>query len=430
MCNKQYDFIKDKYRQLNIYVNGYKKLQNSSHATEQNLNLFRLAYCSIFYLIENAVINKEIIRTNDNPTKIEGQYSKRRMLVSIYEMNKHLFGVNEKTEKKSLWNVTKQTLEIYDAKGCGEIDIEIDSFKKLFVNNKTKDSRGIFEHYSKMPKDFEKEIEELTADVDNVYMPNFLSIISKIVSIVTKCIKNDTNLGAFIDVSLDVDNEPESNPIEPLENLHQFQMSICNKQVDYFSSFDSIYTFSDELSKYVKGQPDNKARLQKDFNELEFICSQIHRDILYAQLSVSRSDSKVEQLLNVRYIFRHLHEGFKQIYGYTPNTQDVNSYWSRLIRPYIHGITDERIIEEFNKMDSRLKAYSMTDISDENKRAVLTHIRIIAKKQDDYIPDLIDWCQSTSLFTELEYLSDFLNIINEMSGFVRKFRNVVMATYK
>ena len=81
-------------------------------------------------------------------------------------------------------------------------------------------------------------------------------------------------------------------------------------------------------------------------------------------------------------------------------------------------------------MDSRLKAYSTTDISDENKRAVLTHIRIIAKKQDDYIPDLIDWCQSTSLFTELEYLSDFLNIINEMSGFVRKFRNVVMATYK
>ena len=83
MCNKQYDFIKDEYRQLNIYVNGYKKLQNSSYATEQNLNLFRLAYCSFFYLIENAVINKEIIRTNDNPTKIEGQYSKRRMLVSI-----------------------------------------------------------------------------------------------------------------------------------------------------------------------------------------------------------------------------------------------------------------------------------------------------------------------------------------------------------
>ena len=41
MCNKQYDFIKDEYRQLNIYVNGYKKLQNSSYATEQNLNLFR-----------------------------------------------------------------------------------------------------------------------------------------------------------------------------------------------------------------------------------------------------------------------------------------------------------------------------------------------------------------------------------------------------
>ena len=41
-------------------------------------------------------------------------------------------------------------------------------------------------------------------------------------------------------------------------------------------------------------------------------------------------------------------------------------------------------------MDSRLSDYSMTDISDEKKRAILTHIRIIEKKQEDYIPDLID----------------------------------------
>ena len=56
----------------------------------------------------------------------------------------------------------------------------------------------------------------------------------------------------------------------------------------------------------------------------------------------------------------------------------------------------------------------MTDISDEKKRSILTHIIIIEKKQEDYIPDLIDWCQSTSLFTKLEYISDFLNIMIEM----------------
>ena len=65
-------------------------------------------------------------------------------------------------------------------------------------------------------------------------------------------------------------------------------------------------------------------------------------------------------------------------------------------------------------MDSRLNDYSMTDISDEKKRSILTHIIIIEKKQEDYIPDLIDWCQSTSLFTKLEYISDFLNIMIEM----------------
>lgn len=429
LYNQYNDLIKETYRQLNIYVNGYKRLRDSGHATEQNLNLFRLAYCCFFYLLENAVIIREIIRANDN-CEIEGQYSNRRMLVSIYEMNKHLFGVNEKTEKKSLWSFTKQTLVLSDAKECGEIDKKIDSFKKQFVNNKTKESRGIFEHYSNDPKSFEKEMKELTADVDNVYMPIFQSIISKIIIIVTRCICNDINLGIFIDNSLDIDNEPDAYPRMALENQLQNMMDISNNQVAYFSSFDSIYIFSDELSKCVNGKPDNKARLQEDFNELDFICSQIQRDIIYAQLSVSMSESRVEQLLNVRYIFRHLHEGFKQIYGYTPNSQDINSYWSRLIRPYICGITDEKIIEEFNKMDSFLKEYSTTNISDENKRAILTHIRINMRRPDDYIPELLDWCQSTSLFTELKYLYDFQNTMLEMSGFVRDFRNEVMATYK
>lgn len=430
LYNQYNDLIKETYRQLNIYVNGYKKLRDSGHATEQNLNLFRLAYCCFFYLLENAVIIRENIRACDDNSILEERYSIRRMFVSIYEMNKHLFGVNEKTEKKSLWNVTRKTLELFDAKVCAEIDKEIDSFKNQFVNNKTKESRGIFEHYSNDPKSFEKEMKELTADVETVYMRSFQSVISKIIIIVTKCICNDINLGIFIDNSLDIDNEPDAYPRMALENQLQNMMDISNNQVAYFSSFDSIYIFSDELSKCVNGQPDNKARLQEDFNELEFICSQIQRDILYAQLSVSMSESRVEQLLNVRYIFRHLHEGFKQIYGYTPNSQDVNSYWSRLIRPYICGITDEKIIEEFNKMDSFLKEYSTTNISDENKRAILTHIRMNMKKQDDYIPELMDWCQSSSLFTELDYLSDFYNIMNEMSGFVRDFRNVVMANYK
>lgn len=428
--NQQDELIKESFRLLNIYVNGYKMLQDSGPATEQNKNLFRLAYCCLFNLLENAVIRREIIRATDNTYNIEGQYSNRRMLVSIYEMNKHLFGVNEKTEKKSLWNATKQTLELFDAKVCGEIDKEIDSFKKQFVNNKTKDSRGIFEHYSEDPKSFEQEMKELTDDVENIYMPKFQSVISKIVIIVTKCICNDINLGIFIDNSLDIDNESDAYPRMALENQLQNMMVISNKQVAYFSSFDSIYKFSDELSKCVYGKPDNKARLQEDFNELEFICSQIQRDIMYAQLSVSMSESRVEQLLNVRYIFRHLHEGFKQIYGYTANSQDVNSYWSRLIRPYICGITDEKIIEEFNKMDSFLKEYSTTNISDEKKRAILTHIRINMKKPDDYIPELLEWCQSTSLFYELKYLSDFQKTMLEMSGFVRDFRNEVMATYK
>ena len=99
--NQQDELIKESFRLLNIYVNGYKMLQDSGLATEQNKNLFRLAYCCLFNLLENAVIRREIIRATDNTYNIEGQYSNRRMLVSIYEMNKHLFGVNEKTRLAS-----------------------------------------------------------------------------------------------------------------------------------------------------------------------------------------------------------------------------------------------------------------------------------------------------------------------------------------
>ena len=152
--NEQYDLlykqheeiIQFAYKELVIYVSGYRNLQNSGKATDMDLNLFRLLYCSLFSMLENAVIIRENIRACDEKSIIEERYSFRRMLVSIYEMNKHLFGVNEKTVKKSLWNVTKQTLELFDPKVCAEIDKEIDSFKNQFVNNKTKDSRGIFEH--------------------------------------------------------------------------------------------------------------------------------------------------------------------------------------------------------------------------------------------------------------------------------------------
>ena len=124
--NEQYDLlykqheeiIQFAYKELVIYVRGYRNLQNSGKATDMDLNLFRLLYCSLFSMLENAVIIRENIRACDEKSIIEERYSFRRMLVSIYEMNKHLFGVNEKTEKKSLWNVTRKTLELFDAKVC------------------------------------------------------------------------------------------------------------------------------------------------------------------------------------------------------------------------------------------------------------------------------------------------------------------------
>lgn len=418
------------FKELNIYLNGYRNLKDSANSTEDKLNLFRLAYCAWFYAMENCIILREHIRASDMTVGMERAYSLRRMLVSIYEMSKHLFGVEEKSEKRSLWSVTKPILQQMGTHECTVIDGEIMDFKDGFVNLDTKNSRGLFEHYAESPKDLEMEMKRLKAEVGDVHMIRFNIIICKIAKLAAKHISSDMILFQYIDTSVEVDNDPEMTYNESLANLQRFLLIQSNNQVGYNSIFDSFYSLVEEVSKIATGQSSNVARLLNDFNDLHFLCTQIQRDISYAMLSIAESESRIEQLMNVRYVFRHVHEGFKRIYGYTRDSQETTSYWARCIKPYICGIADEQIIKQYHEIETLLKKYSEEDVNDEGKRAVLTHIRVKSKKQDDYIPDLMDWCQSTTLISELGVLTDFQKTITKVSDFTNVLKKEVMKTVK
>ena len=207
-------------------------------------------------------------------------------------------------------------------------------------------------------------------------------------------------------------------------------MMHSDKQVGYNLVFDSFYSLAEQVSIIATGQSSNVARLLKDFNDLHFLCTQIQRDISYAMLSITASESRIEQLMNVRYVFRHVHEGFKRIYGYTRENQESTSYWARCIKPYICGITDEQIINQYHEIETLLKKYSEEDVNDEGKRAVLTHIRVKPKKQDDYISDLMNWYQSTTLISELGVLTDFQKTIMRVSDFTNVLRKEVLKTIR
>ena len=418
------------FKELNIFLNGYRSLKDSANSTEDKLNLFRLAYCAWFYTMENCIILREHIRASDSTVEMERLYSIRRMLVSIYEMSKHLFGVEEKSERRALWSVMKPILRQTDAYECAVIDGEIKVFKDGFINFDTKNSRCLFEHYAEIPKDLEIEMKRLTAEVGDVHMLRFLNIICKIAKLASKCIANDMELTQYVDTSIEVDNEPEMQPSDSLTNLQRILMMHSDKQVGYNLVFDSFYSLAEQVSIIATGQSSNAARLLKDFNDLHFLCTQIQRDISYAMLSITASESRIEQLMNVRYVFRHVHEGFKRIYGYTRENQESTSYWARCIKPYICGITDEQIINQYHEIETLLKKYSEEDVNDEGKRAVLTHIRVKPKKQDDYILDLMDWCQSTTLISELGILTDFQKTIMKVSDFTRGFCKEVMKTVR
>ena len=392
-CYQQYGkLVHVAFKELNIFLNGYRSLKESANSTEDKLNLFRLAYCAWFYTMENCIILREHIRASDSTVEMERLYSIRRMLVSIYEMSKHLFGVEEKSEKRALWS--------------------------------------LFEHYAEIPKDLEMEMKRLTAEVGDVHMLRFLNIICKIAKLASKCIANDMELTQYVDTSIEVDNEPEMQPSDSLTNLQRILMMHSDKQVGYNLVFDSFYSLAEQVSIIATGQSSNVARLLKDFNDLHFLCTQIQRDISYAMLSITASESRIEQLMNVRYVFRHVHEGFKRIYGYTRENQESTSYWARCIKPYICGITDEQIINQYHEIETLLKKYSEEDVNDEGKRAVLTHIRVKPKKQDDYISDLMNWYQSTTLISELGVLTDFQKTIMRVSDFTNVLRKEVLKTIR
>lgn len=427
---QQGKLLLDAFKELNIYLNGYRSPKDSANSTEDKLNLFRLAYCAWFYTMENCIILREHIRASDTTVEMERVYSIRRMLVSIYEMSKHLFGVEEKSERRALWSVMKPILQQTDAYECAVIDGEIKVFKDGFVNFDTKNSRCLFEHYAEIPKDLEMEMKRLTAEVGDVHMLRFLNIICKIAKLASKCIANDMELTQYVDTSIEVDNEPEMQPSDSLTNLQRILMMHSDKQVGYNLVFDSFYSLAEQVCIIATGQSSNVARLLKDFNDLHFLCTQIQRDISYAMLSITASESRIEQLMNVRYVFRHVHEGFKRIYGYTQDTQESTSYWARCIKPYICGIADEQIINQYHEIETLLKKYSEEDVNDEGKRAVLTHIRVKPKKQDDYIPDLMAWCQSTKLILELGVLTDFQKTITKVSDFTNVLRKEVLKTIR
>lgn len=166
----------------------------------------------------------------------------------------------------------------------------------------------------------------------------------------------------YIDTSIEVDNDPEMSYNQSLANLQSTLMIHGDKQVGYNSFFASFYNWVETVSKDAPDSFISRVRILKDFNKLQFLCTQIQRDISYALLSVTVSESRVEQFLNVRYVFRHLHEGFKQIYGFTSDSQGKTSYWARNVKNYIDKIDDESIITRFNEIDALLRDYSGKEV--------------------------------------------------------------------
>ena len=406
------------------YLNAIGRLNREENVREETLNVFRLSCCTWYSLLENSVIQRELFRAE---SQTERTYSIRRLMVTMYEMNKHMFGVEAKTEKRSLWNAAKQPLYQYDSQACSDIERKVQAFKTGFSTMDTKNARGVFEHYAETPVILEHQMESQTANVVNIHMTVFIDIMCSLCKLTTHYIAQDDTLSNYIDASIHFDNDPEMDVNSALISTHKLLLMFSNKNVDNNSTFDYFYTFARKLSLLVSKKDNQKARLMQDMHQIQFLCSQIHRDLLYAQLSVVESESRIEEFLNIRYIFRRMHEGFKRIYGYNEKDHE-KSYWAKTVQPYVGGLDDESILNQFNELEGLLDSYTKGTINDEGKRAVFAHIRVTQKSPEDYIPELFDRIDKTSIKSEFGLLTDFCNITMKLSNFTRDLCKEILKT--
>ena len=410
MYKQQGKILDMMYRDFSGSMEAYKA-GKAAGESDDNLNIFRLKYCAEYCLLELSVEIREHLRAT---SEAERFYSVKRMLVTMQEITKHVFGVIAKSEKKSLWYAVKPILNNFDQTKYAAIDSKVQAYKAGFVSRENKKSRDIFEHYAFKPEDYEDELKKLKAEVGDVHMKAIISVMSDIVLLCTLYIWKGSSLCQYVPANISPKNEPEIETLKSLSNLYKFFFDKTNDQANSFLFFNLFYEFTSKLIDGKNSKYEKLVRIDNDFNQFRIACIQIQRDLSYAQISLSSSEYLVEQYLNVRYIFRRIHDGIKLLYGYDSQSKK-RSLFSCYIAPYISAVTDEYLINEINTIENEIKEYASSNISDEGKRAIYAHVGVSQKSLDDYLLKLFEGLKSNIIFSELTLITDFYLLMNKLS---------------
>lgn len=398
------------YRDFSSSMEAYKA-GKAAGENDYELNIFRLKYCAEYCILELSVEIREHLRAT---SEAERFYSVKRMLVTIQEITKHVFGVIPKSEKNSLWNAVKPILMNYDQTKYAAIDNKVQAFKAGFVSMENKKTRDIFEHYAFKPEDYEDELKKLTAEVGDVHMKAIISVMSDIVLLCTLYIWKGSALCQYVPANFSSENEPEIETLQGLSNMYKFFFEKTNEQVNNFLIFNLFNDFTSKLIDGKNSEYEKLVKINSDFNQFRVACIQIQRDLSYAQISVSSSEYLVEQYLNVRYIFRRIHDGIKLLYGYDSQSKK-RSLFTCCIAPYISAVTDNYLINEINTIENEFKEYASGSINDEDKRAVYAHIGVSQKSLDDFLLKLFEGLKPNTIFSELTLITDFYMMMNKLS---------------
>ena len=212
-------------------------------------------------------------------SEAERFYSVKRMLVTIQEITKHVFGVIPKSEKNSLWNAVKPILMNFDQTKYAAIDNNVQAFKAGFVSMENKKSRDIFEHYAFKPEEYEDELKKLTAEVGDVHMKAIVPVMSDIVLLCTQYIWKGSSLCQYVPANFSPENEPEIESLQGLSNMYKYFFEKTNEQVNSFIVFNLFCDFTSKVIDEKKSKYGKLVKVDRDFNQFRIACIQIQRDL-------------------------------------------------------------------------------------------------------------------------------------------------------
>lgn len=360
-------------------------------------------------------------------TGIEKQYNMRRSVVTTHEIYKYLYGF---TGGDTLWRTIEADIQQNNSQQCQYIDNTARAYEKQYAQNEDRVLRNVSKHFSSDATEFFEGMSQ----VDELHVIERISAamtyLQPIHLLLCQELRNE--LKNYYKQTLASPMPKQTIEIlktETLKKVDSLELGL-KRYNDIINSVMQNITLGNQLSEKLR------LNLKDDTRWQEISKDNIGLHILYTYLDMlttfrafTRSEIYPEYRQNLAYIIVSAHEGFKKLYGF--DTNNHNSFWERSIKSFVSSTGDIQLIKELTALEERLKQLSLSPLlKNEDMVVAFSHVGTIKKQNKESSIEVFDYFCQTIPKSDLDVLSEFLFVMNDILNLYNKVLTLGTAQIK